>query len=188
MIRMPRSRRSLSNKSPFGSLPIYQANLLSDYPPIGTLISHGTIAPIATMTMNSSRPRHELQPLPDTPKKMAKNFCANMHATALRSMGYILSDPQEGAERASRNLKLNEIKLLGTVAEDPMVCYTATIQKFKVGDRAATTQVTIIATTFLKGKVVQLYLFAPFAGGKTIAQLLAKQRTNLSQLQRVNRN
>ena len=130
----------------------------------------------------------EHQPLPDTPEKMAKNFCANMHATALRSMDYILPDPQERAERASRDLKLNEIKLLGKVAEDPMVCYTATVQKFKVGDRAATTQVTIIATTFLKGKVVQLYLFAPFAGGKTIAQLLAKQRTNLSQLQRVNRN
>jgi hypothetical protein len=130
----------------------------------------------------------ENQPLPDTPENMAKNYCANMNATALRSMDYILPDPQERAERASRDLKLNEIKLLGTVGEDPLVCYTATIQKFKVEAREETTQATVIATTLLKSKVVQLYLFAPYAGGKTIAQLLAKQRASMGQLQRANRN
>ena len=51
-----------------------------------------------------------------------------------------------------------------------------------------TTQVTIIATTLLKDKVVQLYLFAPYAGRKGIAELLAKQRINMGQLQRSNRN
>ena len=54
--------------------------------------------------------------------------------------------------------------------------------------REETTQVTVIATTLLKNKVVQLYLFAPYASGKTIAQLLAKQRANLTQLHRANRN
>jgi hypothetical protein len=54
--------------------------------------------------------------------------------------------------------------------------------------RDETTQVTIIATTLVKSKVVQLYMFAPYASGKSIAQLLAKQRTNVSQLQRTNRN
>ena len=93
-------------------------------------------------------------------------------------MDHILPDPQQRAERASRDLKVNEIKLLGMVAEDPLVCYTATMQKFKVEAREETTQVTVIATTLLKSKVVQLYLFAPYAGGTTIAQLLAKQRTN----------
>ena len=74
------------------------------------------------------------------------------------------------------------------VAEDPLVCYTATIQKFKVDGRVDTTQVTIIATTLLKRKLVQIYLFTPYVGGKTVAQLLAKQRTNASRLQRANRN
>jgi hypothetical protein len=130
----------------------------------------------------------ENQPLPDTPERMAKNFCANMNALAMRPMDFILPDPQERAELASRDLKVNEIKLLGMVAEDPLICYTATMQKFKVEARDHTTQVTIIATTLIKSKVVQLYLFAPYAGGKTIAQLLSKQRTNTGQLQRANRN
>jgi hypothetical protein len=57
-----------------------------------------------------------------------------------------------------------------------------------VEGRDETTQGTVIATTLLKSKVVQLYLFAPYTGGKSIAQLLAKQRINVSQLQRANRN
>ena len=130
----------------------------------------------------------ENQPLPDTPEKIAKNFCANMHALAMRSMDYILPDPQERAERMSKDLKLNELKLLGMVAEDAGVCYTATVQKFKVEGHDETTQGTVIATTLLKSKVVQLYLFAPYTGGKSIAQLLAKQRINVGQLQRANRN
>jgi hypothetical protein len=119
---------------------------------------------------------------------MAKNFCTNMNAAAMRSMDYITPDPQQRAERASRDLKVNEIKLLGMIAEDPLVCYTATMQKFKVEGREETTQVAMIATTILKSKVVQLYLFAPYVAGKTIAQLLAKQRTNVGQLHRANRN
>jgi hypothetical protein len=130
----------------------------------------------------------ENQPLPDTPEKMTKNFCANMNATAMGSTVYIVPDPQERAERASKDLNVNEIKLLGTVADDPGVCYGATMQKFKVDAREETTQVTIIATTLVKSKVVQFYLFAPFVGGKTITQLLAKQRAIVSQLQRANRN
>ena len=130
----------------------------------------------------------ENQPLPDTPEKMAANFCANMNATAMRSTDYIPLDPQERAERVSRDLKLNEIKLLGMVADDPSVCYTATVQKFAVEAREPKTQITVIATTLLKSKVVQLYLFAPYTGGKSMAQLLTKQRSNVAQLQRGNRN
>ena len=130
----------------------------------------------------------ENQPLPVPPEKMAKNFCANMNAVALRSMDHTLADPQKRSEQASKDLKLNEIKLLGMVAEDPLVCYTATMQKFRVGAREPTTQVAIIATTLVRSKVVQLYLFSPYTSGKTISQLLTKQRTNVSQLQRANQS
>jgi len=130
----------------------------------------------------------ENRPLPDTPAKMVENLCINMDALARRSMDYILPDTQERAEHVARMLTLNEIKLLGMVAKDPLVCYTGSMQKFKVENRDETIHVTVIATTFLKSKVVQLYLFAPFTSGKTITQLLDKQRTNVSRLQSANRN
>lgn len=130
----------------------------------------------------------ENEPLPHTPEKLVTNYCANMAIMGDQSTGGSKQDVQERAEQASGLLKLNEIKFLGVVAEDPLVCYSGTLQKFKVDTGPETTQETIIATSLLKGKVVQLYLFAPYTGGKSIAQLLAKQRINVSQLQRANRN
>ena len=131
----------------------------------------------------------ENQPLPDTPEKMTKNFCANMNAMAMRSMDYILPDPQERAERSSKDLKLNEIKLLGMVAEDAARLLHGNGAEIQSGSAAMRQRkCTIIATTLVKSKVVQLYLFAPYTGGKSIAQLLAKQRINVGQLQRANRN
>jgi hypothetical protein len=131
----------------------------------------------------------ENEPLPDTPEKMIKNYCANMHGLAGRLSGATGAQSVEArAEEASRFLDLKEIKLLGVVGEEPAVCYAATLQKFKVDTQEATTQMAIIATTLIKGKVVQLYLFAPYTGHATIAQLLAQQRTNMGRLQRANRN
>jgi hypothetical protein len=62
------------------------------------------------------------------------------------------------------------------------------LHKFKIEDREPTTQVAVIATTILRGKVVFAHMMAPYAGRATLAQLLATQRTNLIQLQRSNRN
>jgi hypothetical protein len=131
----------------------------------------------------------ENEPLPDSPEKMIKNYCANMHDMAGRMTGTTAGQSvEERAEAASRRLGLNEIHLLGVVAEDPSVCYSGTLQKFKVDTQAATTQIAIITTTLVKDKVVQLYLFAPYAGPVTIGQLLAQQRTNTGRLRRANRN
>jgi hypothetical protein len=131
----------------------------------------------------------ENEPLPDSPEKMIKNYCANMHNMAGRMAGMTAGQSVgERAEEASLRLDLNEIYLLGVVAEDPSVCYSGTLQKFKVDTQAATTQIAIITTTLVKGRVVQLYLFAPYAGPATIAHLLGQQRVNTGRLQRSNRN
>lgn len=130
----------------------------------------------------------ENEPLPDAPEKMIKNYCTNMHARAGQAFGPAPQGVQERAEQAAKLLNLNEIRFLGVVAEEPSFCYAATLQRFKVDTREATTQVALIATTLLKGKVVQLYLFAPYAGHATIPQLLTQQRANTSRLLRANRD
>ena len=128
----------------------------------------------------------ENEPLPNTPEQMIKNYCTNMNTYGNQTTGAAAQDAQERAEQASKLLKLNEIKFLGVVAEDPLVCYSATLQKFKIDTHDPTTQLAIIATTLLRGKVVQLYLFAPYTGHTSITQLLAQQRMNAGRLQRAN--
>jgi hypothetical protein len=130
----------------------------------------------------------ENEQLPDAPGKMAQNYCANMNALGDQQMPGTPRDVQKRAEQASKSVSVNEMKFLGVAAEDPLVCYAVTFQKFKVETREETTQVTIIATTILKEKVVSYHLFAPYVGRETITQLLATHRKNVSQLQRANRS
>ena len=62
------------------------------------------------------------------------------------------------------------------------------LQKFKAETGTDKTQITVFATTILKGKIVYSYLFAPFAGGETVTQLLAKQKAVVAMLQAANAN
>ena len=78
------------------------------------------------------------------------------------------------------------MKYLGVLAQDPIVCYAATIHKFMVENAGEFTHATVIAATVVKDKVLICYLFAPYAGRGTLPQLLTKQRKNISQLQRSN--
>lgn len=119
----------------------------------------------------------EDRPLADTPEKVVKGYCDEMRALGQQSTPGMTPDALRG----------NEIKFLGVVGEDPLVCYSSLLQKFAtdVGER---TQVTVFATTVLKGKIVLYYLFAPYVGGETVTQMLVKQRANVGQLRRANRH
>jgi hypothetical protein len=129
----------------------------------------------------------ENAPLPDTPDKVVLNFCGEMNSAGAQSPPSQAKDVQKRAERAFENLKVNEMQLLGAVGEDPLVCYAALLQKFNA-ESGEKTQATVFATTVLKGKVVLYYLLAPYVRGETVTQMLEKQRTNVSRLQRANRN
>jgi hypothetical protein len=130
----------------------------------------------------------ENSPLPDTPDKMILNFCGQLHAADAESSTGPAQDVQKRAERAFESLRVNEIRLLGVVGADPLVCYAALLQKFNAESGGEKTQATVFATTVLKGKVVLYYLLAPYVRGETITQMLAKQRTSIGRLQRANRN
>jgi hypothetical protein len=130
----------------------------------------------------------EDRPLTDTPEKMVKTYCANMDLLGAQAMPGTTRDVASRAEQASKTSRPNEMKFLGAIATDPLVCYGAAFQKYKLATREETAQVTIIATTILKGKAISYYLFAPYAGRETFTRLLAKHRTNVSQLRRANRN
>ena len=130
----------------------------------------------------------ESGPLPETPEKMVQNYCDNMNALGDRAMPGTARDVQKRAEQAATAIRPNEIRILGVVSEDPVVCYVATLQKLQHEAREETAQVTLFATTILKDKVVASYLFAPYGGRKSISELLTKQRSIVGRLQRANRN
>jgi hypothetical protein len=76
--------------------------------------------------------RFENQPLPDTPENVLKSYCSGMRILGERSMPGVPADAQERAEQPSKILKPNEMIFLGVVAEEPLVCFGATLQKVKL--------------------------------------------------------
>jgi hypothetical protein len=72
------------------------------------------------------------------------------------------------------------------IAEEPVICYAAILQKFKAGTGVELTQVTVIATTVIKGKIVYFYFFAPFESGATVTDLLALEKAQMARLKAAN--
>ena len=126
-------------------------------------------------------------PLPDTPETVLKKLCDEMREMGGSAPTGVTTDVQRRAEEASAAIRVNEMKFLGVVGMDPLVCYASLLQKHQTETGEQQVQATVFATTIIKGKVVLHYLFAPYAAGETIKQMLAKQRTNVARLQAANR-
>ena len=125
--------------------------------------------------------------LPDTSEVLVKRFCDEMNAAADQSLPGTAQDVQGRAEVAAKIVRTNEVKYLGVVASEPLVCYSATMHKFAVENAGEFIQATLITATILRNKIVVCYLFAPYSGRETILKLLAAQQANVRRLQRENR-
>ena len=128
---------------------------------------------------------NEQGPLPDAPEVLVKRYCDEMQAVSDRAMPGSNPDAQERAEDASKGIRTSEIKHLGVVAQEPLAC-VGTLHKFAVENAGEFTQATVIAAMIVKDKIMICYVTAPYVGRETISALLARQRVNVSQMQRAN--
>lgn len=90
------------------------------------------------------------------------------------------------AEEISKQIKVNETKSMGVLAQDQLACYIALLQRLQAENGTETIQVTLGATTFLKGKLVHFYLVAPFRSGATLKEMLARHKVNVERLHAAN--
>jgi len=130
--------------------------------------------------------RAENASLPDIPGNVMRTYCEGMRRSE-GAAGGMAANAQDRADHFSKMLRQNETLYVGVVAEEPLVCYVATLRKMdaETGDG---TQLCLVASTIIKEKVVLFYLFAPYRGRETISRLLTLQRANIAQLQRANRD
>jgi hypothetical protein len=128
--------------------------------------------------------RLEGAPLPDTPAKVVRKFCAQMRAAANQSVPAI--DASERSEEASSMIALDQRIFLGVVADEPLACFGATVRKIKTEAGAEKIQVGITASAIIKGKVVLYFIFAPYTSRNTVRELLTTHRENVLRLQRAN--
>ena len=64
-------------------------------------------------------------PLPDTPETVLKKLCDEMHEMGGPAPTDVTPDVERRAEEASAAIRVNEMKFLGVVGMDPLVCYAS---------------------------------------------------------------
>src|SRR5579871_350564 len=106
-----------------------------------------------------------------------KGFCANMRTEGEKRMPGVVSDLNARFEKAYKGAKFNEASFLGVLAEDDDACYYGLLMKLRteIGDEK--TQVTVAATTVVKGKVVYYNLYTAYRdGADTLTAALERHR------------
>jgi len=126
--------------------------------------------------------RTEYASLPDIPGNVVRSYCEGMRRSEHAAGGMSAND-LDRAEYFSKTLGQNETLYVGVVAEEPLVCYVATLRNVEA-ETGDGTQLCLVASTIIKEKVVLFYLFAPYRGRETLSRLLTMQRANMAQRSR----
>ena len=125
-------------------------------------------------------------PLPKAPEAVIKDACNQMRTQGEQLVTDMAPDVKARAEQVLKTVKVNEMKFLGVVGEEPTVCYAAMLQKLHTEIGTDKTQVTVFATTVVKSKLVYFYLFAPYVSGDSVTDLLAQQQAHVQRLRSAN--
>jgi hypothetical protein len=111
-----------------------------------------------------------------------KGFCANMR-TEGDKVSAIIPDLNARVVTALKGAKFDETNFLGVLAEDADACYYGLLQKLRTEVGTEKTQVTVAATTVVKGKVVYYNLYTVYRdGADTLATALERHRRNVPAL------
>ncbi len=111
-----------------------------------------------------------------------KGFCANIRAEGQKIPG-TTQDLNARLETAFKGAKFNEMSFLGVLAEDADACYYGLLQKMRTEIGNEKTQVTVAATTIVKGKTVYYNLYTVHRdGADTLSAALERHRRNIPAL------
>ena len=111
-----------------------------------------------------------------------------MRASGVEKLATIMRDRASDIEKVFKGVKIYETRFLGVVAEDPVVCYTALLQKLVTDAGKEKTLIGISAAVNIKGKLIVYNLYSPYVNNGTIATMLDKHKTNVSAFFAANRN
>jgi hypothetical protein len=111
-----------------------------------------------------------------------KEFCATTRGRGEKIAASATQDVKARLEAAIKGAKFNEASFLGVLAEDDDACIFGELQKGRTEVGEEKTQLTISATTLVKGKIVFFHLYTVYRGPDTVAAALARHQRNIAAL------
>jgi hypothetical protein len=129
----------------------------------------------------------ENKELPDAPENVIKWVCNQMRSQGEQVALESTAEIKTRAEQVLANLKVNDMRLLGVVGQEPLACYVALLKNFSTEIGTEKTQAVVFAATIVNSKMVYYYLYAPYASSTTVTNTLKQLRTNITVLWAANR-
>jgi hypothetical protein len=121
--------------------------------------------------------------LPTSPEATIEQTCTQMRAGADQLLADLTADAQERAERILKTVKINAMKFLGVVGQEPRACYAAALlQRSLTEGGTDAPQAIVLATTIVRQKLLYYYLIAPYVSGETVGSMLEQHRANVRRL------
>lgn len=94
-----------------------------------------------------------------------------------------MSEVKRRLEEAYSAIQINEIKNLGVLEVTDCAVFVGLLQRLLADDGVTERLIAgVVAMTLVKGKIVNVNLYAPFEGSHTIEALLAEQRVIIERL------
>jgi hypothetical protein len=119
----------------------------------------------------------------DLPRaRMVKDYCNIVRTQGGQKLAEISPNISARVESAVKGAKLNEQVFLGVLAEDADVCYFGVLQKVRTEAGTDKTQVTISATTVVKGKIIYYNHYTVYRSDRTAPEALARHQRNVAAL------
>jgi len=113
------------------------------------------------------------------PADVLRKVCTALRAKTDQGLAALLQERSADIERLLQGVKINEVKFLGVLAEEPSVCYSGQVQKLTTASNMEKLQVEILATILLKQKLITYKLYTPYQSSDTISNLLSKHKLNV---------
>jgi hypothetical protein len=111
-----------------------------------------------------------------------KEACAQMRTQGEKIATDMMPDINKRAAELSKQIRMNEVRFLGVIDEEPLACYAALLQKFSTEVGTEKVQIGLTATTTLKDKAVYFILFAPYVDEQTVSGMLVTHKRNVATL------
>ena len=116
---------------------------------------------------------NETKVLRYTREQVAQAVCANYSKQSFNTDA-ISAWTKERIEKAMKGVTVDKQQFLGAVTKPTDACYAGVFQKFKTQTGSTKNQTGVFATTFTRGKIIYVYMYAPKKGPAEFKDLIKR--------------
>jgi hypothetical protein len=120
------------------------------------------------------------------PVKTIKETCDSLRAETGESLSNVMQDAKARLESALEKVKINQMAILGVLAEEPRACYAGLVQQARTQVGTDKTVLNLYATTIVRNRTVLLYRYGLYTGPESVSKALAKLKDDVAALYAAN--